>query len=141
MKCAPAPGANLPAWIMPAALASATVGYFSAAVRATTMSAASAVRVALSSGLSGCDSTASPNASVGTVVLGAALFGLDWSDDAGRVVTAEDPPPLSDARPTAKAADATTTAASTASTVHRAPRRPRRGRSGVVGSGATAGRV
>jgi hypothetical protein len=98
---------------MRAARAVATVGYLRAAVRARTRSAASLSRVALLSGLSGCFSTASPNASVGTVsAVFAAPFGLGLPAGCGRVVTAADPPLSSfDARPIAKPAAAIATAA------------------------------
>src|SRR5579862_8116258 len=126
-KCAPAPGANPPACVRPAARASATVGYLPATARATTRSAARAARVLASSGLSGCDSSASPMASVGTVleVFAALPFELPAAD--GLVVNADDPPLSLDARPTANAAAAIATAAITASAVQNAPRRPRVG--------------
>src|SRR5207248_5755318 len=107
---------------------------FNAAVRAATRSAASAVRVALLSGLSGRFSTASPNASVGTVsavFADAAPFGLELPAGWGRVVTAADPPLSSlDARPIAKPAAAIATAAITTSTTNSVLRRPRLGLSG-----------
>ena len=90
MKCAPAPGANLPACIMPAARADGDRRVLRATVRAATRSAASASRVALSSGLSGCFSIASSNAERRHACRGrrgAALFGVGF---AGRRRTRRD---------------------------------------------------
>src|SRR5450759_1123951 len=88
MKCAPVSGENLPAWIIPARSASATVGYSSAAVRASTSCCATSARVATSSGLSGIASSFAssmlhePDAAPGTQ-RGAAGFG----DDAAATAT------------------------------------------------------
>src|SRR5580765_3043212 len=90
---------------MPALRADATVGYCSAAARATTSCAASVVRVAGSSGWSGRLSTISSTLTPGNVVVV-----TDTCDSATRDATRLAPPP-DDARPRAKAPAATATTA------------------------------